>query len=280
MPPQFATQFRADFEAAMAALGVAHPHAIPPLQRAMAAFFFTFVPRTTSLYVALAQRMASAGWNGAVCSLNYERLLELSLGRARVQATVGIPTNAAKSVELCLPHGCCHIFCEGVRGSSQGISFTGFGVSTDGPVVVISNPIQHRQRIENDAFPPVMSYFEPNKRTTSGTSFIVGQRERWGQLARVRRPSFASAFECGHRTSTSGNRSPIHPGESSIVPAHPPEPNSTHGRKPTAAVDRAWFFPGSFTLSLLQYAGNSDSERNAIPAPAAAGVFRRYWLAS
>jgi hypothetical protein len=185
MPPQFATQFRADFEAAMAALGVAHPHAIPPLQRAMAAFFFTFVPRTTSLYVALAQRMASAGWNGAVCSLNYERLLELSLGRARVQATVGIPTNAAKSVELCLPHGCCHIFCEGVRGSSQGISFTGFGVSTDGPVVVISNPIQHRQRIENDAFPPVMSYFEPNKRTTSGTSFIVGQRERWGQLARA-----------------------------------------------------------------------------------------------
>ncbi len=34
-----------------------------------------------------------------------------------------------------------------------------------------------------DAFPPVMSYFEPAKRTTAGASFITGQRNRWAALA-------------------------------------------------------------------------------------------------
>jgi len=33
-----------------------------------------------------------------------------------------------------------------------------------------------------DAFPPVMSYFEPSKRTTSGANFIESQRKRFAEL--------------------------------------------------------------------------------------------------
>lgn len=183
LPSQMAQKFRADFEAAMSELGNANPHSIPPLQRAMAAYFFNFVPRLASLYVRLAHRLAAARWTGAICTLNYERLLELSISTARLQPTVGSATTPGRTIELCLPHGCCHVFCEGARGVSSGVSFAGFGVTTDGPVVVISDPTLHRQRIEQDAFPPVMSYYEPNKRTTAGASFIAAQRTRWNQLS-------------------------------------------------------------------------------------------------
>lgn len=180
---EFASKFRADFEAAMSEFGQAHAHSVPPLQRAMAAYFFGFVPRTSNLYGRLAQRMAAARWHGAVSTLNYERLIELSIRAAGLQPVVGSPTTPGRTIELCLPHGCCHIFCDAARGMSGAVSFAAFGVTTDGPVVVISDPVQHRQRIEQDAFPPVMSYFEPNKRTTAGESFIAGQRTRWAQLA-------------------------------------------------------------------------------------------------
>ncbi len=183
LPLEVAARFRADFEAAMSGLGQTHAHSVPPLQRAMAAYFFGFLPRASSLYIRLAQRIAAARWPGAVSTLNYERLLELSLGPAGLRPVVGSQTTPGRTLELCLPHGCCHIFCEGARATSSGVSFAAFGVTTDGPVIVISDPAQHRQRIEHDAFPPVMSYFEPNKRTTAGASFIAGQRARWAQLA-------------------------------------------------------------------------------------------------
>ncbi len=182
LPTDFPAKFRNDFEAAMTELGNTHPHSLPPLQRAMAAYFFEFIPRQSNLYLNLANRMKSSNWNGAICTLNYERLLEISLSSVGLQPTVGSETKAGTSIELCLPHGCCHIFCDSVHGTSQGVSFSGFGVTTDGQVIVVSDPTEHRNRIINDAFPPVMSYFEPNKRTTSGASFISSQRARWSEL--------------------------------------------------------------------------------------------------
>jgi hypothetical protein len=172
-----AATFRADFEEAMKSVS---EHALAPLQRAMAAYFFQFQPRRTNLYFELAQRAARAKWRGAFGTLNYERLLEMSLLAAGLKPTVG--DNTAQ-IEICLPHGCCHVFCEGVRATASGVSFTGFGVQTDGPVKVIGDAGEHRARILQDAFPPVMSYFEPAKRTTSGHSFIEGQRTRWSELA-------------------------------------------------------------------------------------------------
>ena len=150
----------------------------------MAAYFFEFKPRTSSLYLELARRIAgSRGWSGAACTVNYERLLEISLLGAGVRPFVGQPPAGPAGVELCLPHGCCHIFCDAVKGTAGGVSFHGFGVQTDGPVTVIADPQQHRARVLQDAFPPVMSYFEPSKRTTAGRSFIDGQRARWRELA-------------------------------------------------------------------------------------------------
>jgi hypothetical protein len=68
------------------------------------------------------------------------------------------------------------------------VSFAGSQVQTNGPITVFSDPAQHRARIEHDAMPPVMSYFEPSKRTTSGASFIEAQRARLGELARHAAP--------------------------------------------------------------------------------------------
>jgi hypothetical protein len=156
-----------------------------PLLRVMGGYFFQFTPRPTNLYVALAQRIrAVSAWSIALCSLNYERLLELSLSAAGIQPAVGGPSRQASQVELCLPHGCCHLFCDSVRAISGMVSFAGAQVQTNGPITVVSNPAHHRARIEQDAMPPVMSYFEPSKRTTSGVSFIEAQRALWEELAK------------------------------------------------------------------------------------------------
>ena len=183
LPAALGSQFRADFEGGMIQLSESHPHGLPPLQRAMAAYFFNFVPGNTNLYVRFGQRIAAASWDGAICTLNYERLLELALGAAGLQPTVGAPTDPSKTVELCLPHGCCHLFCQSVRGISSSVSFAGMHVRTNGPVVPIASPGEFQDRIQGDAFPPVMSYFEPAKTTTSGSNFITSQRSRWAELA-------------------------------------------------------------------------------------------------
>ena len=167
----------------MKELGETHPHGAGPLQRAMAAYFFKYTPQRTSLYFRLAQLIKAAQWSGAVCTLNYERLLELSVMTAGLQPVINMGTTPGCTLELCLPHGCCHIFCDGARARSSAVSFSAFGVTTDGPVTVITDPQQHNDRISQDAFPPVMSYFEPSKRTTAGASFITNQRARWQQLA-------------------------------------------------------------------------------------------------
>lgn len=176
-----AMEFKRDFEAAMQSVP---PHSLAPLQRAMAAYFFEYRVLPSNLYIALATRIGRLNnWSGATCTLNYERLLEQALIAAGQRPFVGNAPPESRSIEICLPHGCCHIFCDAVQGSAGRISFHGFGIQTDGAVSVIGDPREHRARILQDAFPPVMSYFEPNKRTTVGHSFIERQRSRWRMLA-------------------------------------------------------------------------------------------------
>lgn len=177
---QMADRFREDFEEAVKAI---NPSILGPLQRAMAAYFFEFRPQSSSLYVQLSTRIKAARWSGSACTLNYERLFEISLISAGIRPVVGKPTTPGSTIELCLPHGCCHIFCDAARGAPGAVRFNAFAVRTDGPVKVIVDPSEHRRRIITDAFPPVMSYFEPQKRTTAGHSFIEGQRRRWTELA-------------------------------------------------------------------------------------------------
>src|SRR5437867_895964 len=149
-----AAAFRNDFEEGMKQVD---PAALAPLQRAMAAYFFAFQPRLSNLYVRLAERIAARDWGGSVCSLNYDRLLEIALGARNLRPVIGQTTDPGRTLELCLPHGCCHIFCDAVRGAAGGIVFDALAIKTDGPVGVISDPAQHRLRLVTDAFPPVMS---------------------------------------------------------------------------------------------------------------------------
>jgi len=184
VPDELIEIFEEDFERGMAKVPEFNAHWMPVLQRAMAAYFFNFVPSTSNLYYQLATRISGASWDGACATLNYERLLELSLRGAAVRPVVGCEPNDSSQVELILPHGCCHIFCDAVQGNARGVSFSGVGITTNGRVSVVANPAQFQARINSDAFPPVMSYFEPGKRTNTGASFIAGQRQRWNELAR------------------------------------------------------------------------------------------------
>lgn len=176
---ELAALFNHDFEHGMQQLSQSSPYSLPPLQRAMAAFFFRYAPGQNNLYIKLAQRVRQNHWGGSVATLNYERLCELSISSVGLRPVVGQQTQPGISVEMCFPHGCCHLFCESARGLARNVSFAGSNVQTSGPIVVISDSRQFSQRIQTDAFPPVMSYYEPYKTTSSGANFILAQRERW-----------------------------------------------------------------------------------------------------
>ncbi|MFA4875121.1 MAG: hypothetical protein WC690_07240 [bacterium] len=175
-----AVEFQQDFEEAMTKID---PTKLPPLQRKMAQYFFQFQPNSSSLYRDLAQCIKGKNWDGAICSLNYERLLEIALTQSGLKPVCNSPTDPGRTIELCLPHGCCHLFCESVKGNAKAVTFDPYRVKTSGTIKPISNQIEYDSRIEKDAFPPVMSYFEPNKRTSSGANFIQTQRNRWHELA-------------------------------------------------------------------------------------------------
>lgn len=172
-------RFLGDFEAGMRHLSEVQAHAMPPLQRALAAYFFRFVPRRSNLYIALASKIRECPQKEvAFITLNYERLLELSLLHLGFQLVVNREPLNANEIEICFPHGCCHFFCESVRGTSAGIAMSGTGIQTRGRVISINEPATYNNRVRTDAFPPVMSYFESQKRTLSGTNFIDNQRDR------------------------------------------------------------------------------------------------------
>lgn len=180
LPSELARKFDGDFERGMQLVSDQYSEARGPLQRAMAAYFFRFEPQPSSLYVALARRIKQNGWRGAIVTLNYERLLELSLLSTGLRPRVGNAPGGPSELELCLPHGCCHLFCRHVRTSGK-VLFRG-NMSTGGRVEVIADRAAFDSRIRGDAFPPVMSYFEPSKSTTSGADFIHRQRARFAEL--------------------------------------------------------------------------------------------------
>jgi len=176
-----ADQFRDDFELGMTQL---NPPAAVPLLIAMAEYFYTFSPSSSSLYMDMAARIKAAQrWSGAICSINYERLVELSLLSHGIIPTIGGEPTVSDSIELCLPHGCCHLYCEAAKGRVGAVKMNPWLIKTSGPVIALGNPTEFRAHIVSEAFPPVMSFFAPNKHTTSGHSWIQMQRDRWSQLA-------------------------------------------------------------------------------------------------
>jgi hypothetical protein len=178
VPQNIANTFRSDFEAGILMLAEKMPRALPVIQRSMAGFFYGFSPTTSSLYVRLAERLSKRSWNGAIATLNYERMLFLALNSKGISSVCNQANVQPQQVEICLPHGCCNLFCEGVRASAVGVTFSGMGVTTSGQVICVDHPDAFWNRIRNDAMPPVMSYFEPTKFTTSCAHFIEQQRQR------------------------------------------------------------------------------------------------------
>ena len=180
IPIDLARVFREDFERGTQRLSAELPNSLPPLQRAMAAYFYNFAPTAASLYFRMGHALRANRWQGAIATLNYERLLTIAFSASGNALSIGPP--AAGQVELVVPHGNCVLFCEGARGLANAIQYNGVAVETNGPIVVVDEPRAFQQRIQGDAFPPVMSYFEPDKRTTAGANFIEGQRQRFSEL--------------------------------------------------------------------------------------------------
>ncbi len=183
LPDTFQSLFIDDFERGMTELGRVRPDLLPPLQRSMAQFFFGFVPGRENLYRELGRRIAAAGWGGTLVTLNYERLLQLSLEAEGVQPSYRFPDREVSEVELCVPHGSCHLFVDDISAVAGDVEFAGTEVATGGDPIVVDDSNEFVRRIEDDAFPPVMSYFDPAKDTTSGVNFILQQRARFNELS-------------------------------------------------------------------------------------------------
>jgi len=180
LPNEFVDVFNDDFEKGMIKLASQRPHDISILQRAMSAYFFRFQPQSPNLYIKFANLLKKHPKQLAISTLNYERLFEISFIYAGFNLTIG----QAKSneIEFNLPHGCCHLFCESVSGAAGAVSFAGLNVEINGEIKIISNPNEFNLRINNDAIPPVMSYYEPQKRATTGQNFLNEQRDRLKNL--------------------------------------------------------------------------------------------------
>jgi hypothetical protein len=170
LPTNWSSQFRSDFETAMALFILSGAFAAP-LQWDMAEYFFSqFSATKSNVYTALIKALSSNIDRYLFSTINYE----LMLFQAREMAGVKID-----KFQLCLPHGNSCLCCEGVS-ATRGVSFTG-GVSTGGRVRVFKNLADFRAEKLKNVFPPVMSYYEPNKFTVSCSNFIQNERNRFEQ---------------------------------------------------------------------------------------------------
>jgi len=216
----YVDQFTADFEKGMKICADACPAQVDELQQTMGAFFFRFEPGPSSLYIRLARCISACSWNGALASLNYERLLELSLRRSGLHVSY-YPPELYTDLELCLPHGCCHLFGP-IRAAQTARDVAPVNLVAEGPTILqsaraadgtelrtslrteqggpisiapsvrldgerpqaIDDALLYCERLRTSTDPPVMSYMRPDKQTRAGVSFIDGQRRRFAELVR------------------------------------------------------------------------------------------------
>ena len=202
IPADLVNVFQEDFEKGMEELSEKYPTSMTKIQSVMAKFFVRYQPTSESLYVKLTEKIKDNAWEGCLSTLNYERLLELSIRRADL-----IPKFQScnfPEIEMCYPHGCCNFFCEGLSGTEGigigqnsvtvgpggslnfvpggSLNFGPRGITTGGTSIkIINNAVLFNQKIAQ-AFPPVMSYFIASKFTTSCANFIQSERDRFDKL--------------------------------------------------------------------------------------------------
>ena len=172
--------FNKDFENGMIYLSKNYSHLLPPLQRAMAIYFFEIKLFSTNLYLKLMDKIYRSNRDISLVTFNYERLLETAINHSNMIPCSGGSPRSENEIEVCYPHGCCHFFNKSIKATgAQNIIIKGPGIHTFGKIEAIMKPDEFYKRIHNDPFPPIMSYFEPSKDTLSGINFINSQRERY-----------------------------------------------------------------------------------------------------
>lgn len=174
LSPEWQQEFRKDFEAAM--LGFLTKGFFgAPLQWKMAEYFFKrFIISPANIYIKLLSMISGRLEKFSIATLNYDTLLFQAAEQAKVPLAVGSPENEPGKLSLCLPHGSAILCCEGITGS-RGVSYS-YGVSTGGRARIFRDNADFDNEMANNVFPPIMSYYEPNKHTVSCSEYIEGQR--------------------------------------------------------------------------------------------------------
>ncbi len=184
LPPPWATQFQQTngFEQAMQAF-ISSGQFGSPLQWAMADYFFKNFPISNSnRYLALMNDLKPHTSRFAVVTINYDTLLFQAASRTKTQLALGAATHPGQQLPVCLPHGSCVLCCQGISATS-GVSFTG-GVSTSGQPRVFVDVADFDREKASNVFPPIMSYYEPNKFTVSCANVIAQERAIYAQWIR------------------------------------------------------------------------------------------------
>ena len=194
--------FQNDFESGMNEIERESHQILIKIQKSMAAYFVTFRPTDLNLYLKMVRRINKTRWNGSIVTLNYDRLLQISLEVLNLKQK--FDSSTFPEIEVCYPHGCCNFFCGGIT-ASKGISinqnsilfgdngvlnfdnggsinFTPHGITTSGNFIdIVNDPKVFYEKLK-EGLPPVMSYFIHSKFTTSCTNFLVGERKRFDDL--------------------------------------------------------------------------------------------------
>ena len=180
---KYCTVFKENFELGMERLLDEIPQLVPELHRKMALYLSSFSPSQFSLYLRFAQRFQQNPKQLTIATLNYDMLLPLAL--KKVNLNLSLFLKSPDSIELILPHGSCNLMCSSVYAKSDQVKFAANSVSVNsdvGQIHFLTDPDQVRSRITDNAIPPIMSYFEKNKNSTAGQTYLLQSRLRLAEL--------------------------------------------------------------------------------------------------
>lgn len=183
LPSSLSSIFKKDFEEGMIKTP---PQQYADLYIEMAAYFFAKQINTKNLYIELAKRVKKTRlWRGSFVTLNYECLLEQAFSSQRLKLSlntsdIDLDWNCT-CYEILKPHGACNLYNSSLKGSCGMVSMDALGIQTLGEVLKAETESEFILHIKHNAFPPVMSYFQPDKATTSGINFINAHRFRYAE---------------------------------------------------------------------------------------------------
>ena len=167
--------FRTDFEEGMRLL-IDRSKFAAPLQWDMAEYFYrSFRIRASNKYLELLDEIRGSSVKIALSTLNYDTLLFQAAQHLDTPLSIGSTPPISQGFSLTLPHGSSTLYCSSLKATGN-IAFQG-RIASSGKVKVFRDLQEFYSEKQSNRFPPVMSYFEPNKFTPSGASFIKKQRE-------------------------------------------------------------------------------------------------------